>query len=83
MNRAYEPLRVFAYHTKDGGASWTETDFSLPPYAATNGRLVALPPTFQNARDGTMQVVSQWAGLLIFTTTDGGQRWTFNPLGNG
>lgn len=83
LNFAYNPVRVFVYHSKNGGSTWTQTSFTLPEHATTWGRLVAPPPTFQNPQDGTIVVVSQWGGLLIYDTTDGGKHWTFNPLGNG
>lgn len=75
--------RVYVYHTASGGETWTDTSFSLPANATSDPSLIALPPTFQNAQVGTIEVVSQWGGLLWFNTTDGGKHWTFDPLGNG
>jgi hypothetical protein len=85
LNAFYTPTRVYVYHTTDGGATWTAT-YALVPVSSQsppNGLRVALPPTFQNAQDGTIEVVSQWSGLLFFDTTDGGKHWSFYPLGNG
>lgn len=75
--------RVYVYHTTSGGETWTNTSFSLSARAASDPSLIALPPTFQNAEEGTIEVVSQWGGLLFFNTSDAGQHWIFDPLGNG
>jgi len=75
--------RVYVYHTVSGGETWTETSFSLPAGTRLDPSRIALAPAFRNTQDGTIEVVSQWKGLLIFDTPDGGGHWIYNPLGNG
>lgn len=83
VNDFYHPGRVFVYRMTDGGETWTETDFALPADARSSDFPEATTPMFQNALDGTIRVLSQWRGILFFTTTDGGKHWTCDALGNG
>lgn len=83
LDRSYDPARVYVYHTADGGETWTDTYASLPASAMSSDFQLATAPVFQSELDGTIQVLSQWGGILFFTTADGGQHWTFNPGGNG
>lgn len=83
LMNSLSPSRVFVYHTTDGGRTWTESSFPMPSDVQASGCLLATAPVFQSALDGSIQVLSQWNGILYFSTTDGGQHWSFDPLGNG
>lgn len=84
LNGFYVPSRVEVYHTTNGGASWTLVTFSIPQEDENLlGQGEALPPVFQDSRQGTLRVTGSANGnattLLVYGTSDGGETWTLEP----
>ncbi len=68
---------AYLYHTRDGGESWEQAPFEIPP-AYRQNMLVFTAPRFFTPQAGKMAVRffgAQGEGTLIFTTIDGGESW--------
>lgn len=86
LNGFYSPERVYVYHSTNGGQSWTDTYFTLPPAVQQDGSdyTVALLYYFTPGKpNGTIVVFGPWTGDVWFITSDGGLHWQYDPLGNG
>lgn len=85
LNTFYGAPRMEVYRTADGGQSWSLTAFSVPArYATQLGKGVALPPVFQNARQGTLKIRGTLHGhvtMLVYGTDDGGATWLLEAQG--
>lgn len=71
------------FHTADGGSHWALVAYSRLPSAGTNGFRTGGDKNaivFRNASIGWVTAPSPASPGLVYATTDGGKRWSFQIL---
>lgn len=72
------PLFVWLYVTRDGGKTWQHQTLPVPSSLAS--QVITNPPTFFNAQDGILPVVSAGGPSDLSVTHDGGATWQSTAL---
>lgn len=87
VSHAYNPVRVYVYHSTNGGASWTDTFFTLPPVLndqPASAYSLATVTHMSPGPNGAIAVLGKWESQQQwFETTDDGLHWKYDPSGNG